>query len=248
MIRINLLEEAKAKKGKGAKVAVAATPGGPPRWLIPAGVAFSAILILLMGAWYFKVHSEAEKKVAENANLEKQLKEKEPFLLKQKEAETQKQLLEDRINQILQLKEMQQGPVYLMKRLYEVKPSDGIWFIEVKVADPEITVGMPPPPAAPGGAPGRGAPVANPGAPGAAPAAPVARPNSVITIKGRGVNPTVVTQFVTQIEAHRGDWFPSVTLRSIKAITDTETGPDGREFEMDVEFAQPQIKAPGVSS
>ena len=45
MIRINLLQQPKATKGKGAKVAVASTPGGPPPGLVPLGVALLVITL-----------------------------------------------------------------------------------------------------------------------------------------------------------------------------------------------------------
>ncbi len=232
MIRINLLEEAKAKKGKGAKVAVAAAPGGPPPFLIPLGIGLLALTLAGMFGWWYQVKSTADKLAQDNVLLKKQVDEKEPFLAKAKEMETRKNELNSRIEQIQALKAQQQGPVYLMKRLYEIKP-EGVWFIKVGVTDPATA----PAPAAPAPKPGSKGGAAQPAA-AAAPAAPAPPPNSNISIQGRGLSQTMVTQFITQLEQKK-DWFPRVTLKSIKAVSDSEAGLEGREFELDVEFAQP---------
>ena len=64
MIRINLLSEGKAKKGKGAKVAVAATPGGPPPWLVPLGVVIMVVTLGTTFGLYLKFKANANEMTA----------------------------------------------------------------------------------------------------------------------------------------------------------------------------------------
>ena len=234
MIRINLLQQPKATKGKGAKVAVATTPGGPPPWLVPVGIAVLVLTLVVLGGWYFKVSSDADKLTAENARIQKDVDSKQQFLEKAKRLEAQKAELESRINQIKALKAQQQGPVYLMKRLYETKPDEGLWFTEVTVTDPVVTVTVAGAPSAAG----KGAAPAN------TPVTPVAPPPSTIHIRGVGVNQTIVSEFVTRLE-NKKEWFPSVTLKSIHAVASPESGLEGREFELDVSFAS--VSGAGVT-
>lgn len=239
MIRINLLQQAKATKGKGAKVAVASTPGGPPPWLVPLGIGILVLTLAVLGGLYFKVSSEANAKAAENLEIQKQVDAKQQFLEKAKRLETQKAELESRINQIKALKAQQQGPVYLMKRLYETKPEEGLWFTEVTVIDPvvAVTVAGAQPAAARGKA-------AAPAGGAAGPVTPVSTPPSTIHIRGVGVNQTIVSEFVSRLE-NKKDWFPTVTLKSIHAVASSEAGLEGREFELDVSFAS--ISGAGVT-
>jgi Tfp pilus assembly protein PilN len=222
MIRINLLQEAKSKKGKGPKVAVAATPGGPPTVLIPVGIGLVLLVGAILGVMYFSAKSQYDTLKKDNDGMQKEIDLLKPYLDKAKDLEKQKQEVENRINQIKALKSQQQGPVFLMSRLYETKPEDGVWFIDIKVDDPQPVATVSP---AAGG-------------PAAATAKPAALPPSVVHIKGVGKNQTIVTQFVTELE-RRKDWFPSVTLKSIQATSSSEAGLDGREFDLDVAFAAP---------
>ena len=228
MIRINLLQQPKSTKGKGARVAVTTTPGGPPPWLVPLGIATLVLTLGVLGGWYVKVNRDANAKAAENIEIQKQVDSKQQFLEKAKRLEAQKAELESRINQIKALKAQQQGPVYLMKRLYEIKPSEGLWFTEVTVTDPVVAVIVAG--AQPAGSKGKGA------APASAPAGPVVPPPSMIHIRGVGVNQTIVSEFVTRLELKK-EWFPSVSLKSIHAVANPESGIEGREFELDVSFA-----------
>ena len=82
MIRINLLQQPKATKGKGAKVAVATTPGGPPPWLVPMGIGVLVLTLGILGGWYFKVSSDADKLATENARIQKDVDSKQQFLEK----------------------------------------------------------------------------------------------------------------------------------------------------------------------
>ncbi len=227
MIRINLLQEAKSKKGKGPKVSVASTPGGPPTVLIPVGIGLVLLAGAILGFMYFSAKSQYETLKKENNGMQKEIDLLKPYLDKAKDLEKQKQEVENRINQIKALKSQQQGPVYLMSRLFETKPAEGVWFLDIKVDDPQPVATVTP-----------GA-----GAPAAATAKPAALPPSVVHIKGVGKNQTIVTQFVTELE-RRKDWFPTVTLKSIKATSgNSEAGLDGREFDLDVAFSAPSIDA-----
>ena len=226
MIRINLLQEAKSKKGKGPKVAVAATPGGPPAVLSFIGIGLLLLTAAILGFMYLSSKNQYETLKKDNDGMQKEIDLLKPYLDKAKDLERQKQEVESRINQIKALKSQQQGPVYLMSRLYETKPEEGVWFLDIKVDDPQPVATVTP-------AAGTAAPAA------ATTAKPAALPPSIVHIKGVGKNQTIVTQFVTELE-RRKDWFPSVTLKSIKATTgNNEAGLDGREFDLDVSFAAP---------
>lgn len=227
MIRINLLQEGKSKKGKGPKVAVASTPGGPPTVLIPVGIGLVLLVGAILGFMYFSAKKQYEKLKNENVTMQKEIDVLKPFLDKAKNLEKQKQEVENRINQIKALKSQQQGPVYLMSRLYETKPEEGVWFLEIKVDDPQPVATV---------APVAGATAAT------ATAKPAAQLPSVVHIKGVGKNFTIVNQFVSELERHR-DWFPSVTLKGIKSTSNSEAGLDGREFDLDVAFAAPSVDA-----
>jgi hypothetical protein len=130
-----------------------------------------------------------------------------------KDPDGQKRETLRRINLIKTLKRQQQSPAALMSHLFEAKPQEGIWFLEIKVEEPQSIA--PPTGAAAGSA------------------------LSVVHVKGAGKSQTIVTQFISELE-RRKDRFPTVTLRSIKAVSgDGEAGMDGREFELDVTWAAP---------
>jgi Tfp pilus assembly protein PilN len=236
MIRINLLQEAKSKKGKGPKVSVASAPGAPPAILVPVGIGIILLVAAVLGYMYFSAKSAYEKQKADNDRVEALVKSLQHYLDDAKKLETQKVEVESRINQIKALKSQQQGPVYLMTRLFETKPDEGVWFLEIRVDDPQVAASA--------------APTAT-AAPAAAPAVsatPAALPPSIVHIKGVGKNQTIVTQFVTELE-RRKDWFPSVTLKAIKATSgNSEAGLDGREFDLDVSFVPPSSSAPGKTA
>lgn len=230
MIRINLLQEAKSKKGKGPKVTVASAPGAPPAMLVPVGVGLLLLVAAVLGFMYFSAKSDYDKQKAENEKTDALVKSLQHYLDDAKKLETQKVEVESRINQIKALKSQQQGPVYLMTRLFETKPDEGVWFIEIKVDDPQVAASVTPTAGA---------------APAATVAVPAALPPSIVHIKGVGKNQTIVTQFVTELERKK-EWFPTVTLKAIKATAgSSEAGLDGREFDLDVTFVPPVAPAPG---
>ena len=127
MIRINLIAERKAGAPKVAKKPSRQQSELQENLILIIGVAIAAAVVFLL---WNKVDKELNKELSRNAELQAEYQKVKPFEEKQEEYEIQKELLNEKIQKISELKDLREGPVKLMEDVYNALP-DSAWLISI---------------------------------------------------------------------------------------------------------------------
>jgi Tfp pilus assembly protein PilN len=128
MIRINLIAEKKAGSTKAAKKV--STQQSEIQENLILIVSILLAFLLFMGMRHL-IKSELVKKQAEEARLKKEWDEVKHWKDKKLEYEIQKELLNEKIQRISELKDRKQGPVKLMEDVANVLP-ESVWLQSIQ--------------------------------------------------------------------------------------------------------------------
>lgn len=132
MIRINLIAERKAGAPKAAKKAAASSGGGQlneiqENIVLLGFVVLAAILGFLL---YFQVKKELDQVQAEERKLQAEYDKLKIWESKKLDLDIQKELLNEKIQKISDLKDKREGPVQLLEDVYNVVP-ESVWLTNV---------------------------------------------------------------------------------------------------------------------
>ena len=133
MIRINLIAEKKAASPKAAKKAAAAAGGGAQSELQENAILIAAILVAVVLVFVMRhfVKQELNEARNEKARLEAEWQKVQHWEEKQITYEIQKELLNEKIKKISDLRDAREGPVKLMEDIYNVLP-ESAWLVEIR--------------------------------------------------------------------------------------------------------------------
>ncbi|MFC2173309.1 PilN domain-containing protein [Acidobacteriota bacterium] len=140
MIRINLLEERRSRKGAAAPMAGA--PAAAGEGFQPIFIVYILILVSALGyvgVRYWMLTSEVTRLEHIQRQKEEERNRLAEIIRKAKEFEAQKELLEKKILVINDLKKRQQAPVILLDQLSRNLP-DYVWFESVSESNFVISV------------------------------------------------------------------------------------------------------------
>lgn len=123
MIRINLIAERKAGAPKAAKKPTGQTSEIQENLILIISVLLAFFVFMFMR---HLVKSELAEKASQHAALEKEWEEVKVWKKKKEDFEIQKELLNEKIERISELKDKRQGPVKLMQDIANMLP-ESVW-------------------------------------------------------------------------------------------------------------------------
>lgn len=124
MIRINLVQEQKVKKGGGGAPKAKAAPGALQAYLL-LGLFAGGALLLCAAGWFYKSAQirDLDTRIAAD---EKRKRDLQAIKVQVDAFQAKKTLLENKVNLIKKLKAEQKGPVHMLDEISKALP-DFVW-------------------------------------------------------------------------------------------------------------------------
>jgi Tfp pilus assembly protein PilN len=136
MIKINLLAEKKPTKEKGPIITIET---GENKWKAFLLIGILLLVIIIIGWYWVSLETQTRHLISENEKADKELKRLEDVRKKRDLYQQQRDLLERKINILLDLKKAQKIPVHILDQISRNLP-DFLWLTSISEKGSVITI------------------------------------------------------------------------------------------------------------